>query len=302
MDEEPIYDFHNLRAFLIRHGYMVKQAQGYRPITPKVIDPSEIRRGSMEFRDDGIFVIHPETGEEQQVFLYKQDYRLEEYGKPRFHICKCKIIQEFISSGGFREHYVRANSDPVPVKNMNNYRREEIVSELPLCRYCRDQVMEFGNITSKKFVELLKEARGVEEEQEVKEVDIFGYTRDWDDISREYREKHDYTCERCGLKITDAYYRQYIHCHHKDKNKLNNKESNLECLCMRCHSQVDEYHNKNLTTGANGIMMQEFNKKYPPKDDNESLIDSNESPLDLIRRLTKRDEGKKKEDDDGELV
>lgn len=197
-----------------------------------------------------------------------QDYRLEEYGKPRFHICKCQTIQEFISSGGFREHYVRANSDPVPVKNMNNFRRVEIVSELPLCRYCRNQVMEYGNITSKKFVELLKEARGVEEEQEAKEVDIFGYTRDWDEISREYREKHDYTCERCGLKITDLYYRQYIHCHHKDKNKLNNKESNLECLCMRCHSEVDQYHQKNLTTGANGIMMQEFNKKFPPKEDN----------------------------------
>ena len=36
-------------------------------------------------------------------------------------------------------------------------------------------------------------------------IDIFGYTRNWDEISRKYRESHDYTCERCGLKIDDIF-------------------------------------------------------------------------------------------------
>lgn len=262
MDEEPIYDFHELRQFLVKLGYMVEQAQGYREIRPAEVTISSINKGQLKVTEEGIYVIGP-GDEKQQVFLYKRDYHLEKYGKPRFHICRCEKIEEFISSGGFREHYVRANSDPVPVKDMDNGLREEEVDELPLCKYCLNKISEYGRITSTEFVELLKQARGTEEVPEVQEVDIFGYTRDWDDISRKYREKHDYTCERCGLKITDTYYRQFIHCHHKDKNKLNNRESNLECLCMRCHSEVDEYHLKNLTTGANGIMMQEFNRKYP---------------------------------------
>ena len=266
MDEEPIYDFQSLKDYLVQLGFIVEQAQGYRPFTPEVIDPMvEIRRGTMEFRDNGIFVINPDSGEEQQIFLYKYDYRLAEFGKPRFHICKCSTIQQFIDVGMFRGHYVRANTDPVPVKNIDNNNREEMVSDLPLCRNCLSKIRDYGNITTAQFVEILREVNGVEdiEQQEEVEIDIFGYTRDWDQISRAYREAHNYTCERCGLKIENAYDRQFIHCHHKDKNKLNNRESNLECLCMRCHSEVDDAHRHNLTTGANRILFEDFESKYP---------------------------------------
>ena len=96
-------------------------------------------------------------------------------------------------------------------------------------------------------------------------MDIFGYTRNWDDISRKYREKHDYTCEECGLRIDNLYDRQYIHVHHIDANKLNNTESNLRCLCLRCHSSVDKFHRKNLREGANRIIWEAFNAAYPEK-------------------------------------
>lgn len=265
MEEEPIYDFAKLRQFLVNLGYIVKQAKGYREIRPEEISIDTINRGELEVTTEGIYVISPD-GEKQQVFLYKRDYHLEKYGKPRFHICRCSTIDEFITSGGFRDHYVRANSDPVPVKNMDNRWEEVEVDNLPLCRYCMGKIRGYNDITSSDFVQILKEARGVDEEDpEVQEVDIFGYTRDWEEISRKYREAHNYTCERCGLRIDDVFDRQYIHCHHKDFNKLNNRKSNLECLCLRCHSEVDEFHKSNLTTGANRIIMEEFNLKYPKK-------------------------------------
>lgn len=274
MEEKPIYDFNELRQFLVRLGYIVEQAQGYKEIRPEVIDPMvEIRRGTMEFRGDGIFVIDPETGKEQLVFVYKYDYWLHRYGEqiPRFHICRCIVIDDFMNRGAFDGHYVRANTDPVPVLSKETHRKVEI-SGLPLCKYCLDKISEYGRINSAEFVELLKQARGADKELEIKEVDIFGYTRDWDEVSRIYREKHDYTCERCGLKITDIFDRQYMHCHHKDKNKLNNRDYNLECLCMRCHSKVDSYHLKNLTTGANRIIMSDFNRKYLDPEGIDKLI------------------------------
>lgn len=267
MDEEPIYDFHALRNFLVEKGFIVGQAQGYRPFTPEVIDPmEEIRRGTMEFRNDGIFIIHPETGEEQQVFVYKYDYWLHRYGeqKPRYHICRCDTIDEFMSRGAFDGHYVRANTDPVPVLSKETGQTEK-VSQMPLCQNCLTRIRNYGNITSVEFVNLLREVNGVEDAgpQEEVEVDIFGYTRDWEQISKAYREAHNFTCERCGLTIDDPFDRQYIHCHHKDANKLNNCESNLECLCIRCHSEVDDYHRHNLATGANRILLNDFNRKYP---------------------------------------
>jgi hypothetical protein len=262
MEDNPLHDFSPLRNFLIQRGYIVEQAHGYREIRPEEITIDSIKRGKLEVTEEGIYVIGP-GDEKQQVFLYKRDYHLQRYGKPRFHICRCRIIDEFISSGGFHDHYVRANSDPVPVQNIDRGYEEVQVDGLPLCRYCMNVIDEYGGITSSEFVEILRQARGADEQPEVQEVDIFGYTRDWESISKSYREKHNYTCERCGLHIENAFYRQYMHCHHKDRNKLNNRESNLECLCMRCHSRVDDYHLQNLTTGANRIIMEAFNEKFP---------------------------------------
>ena len=123
---------------------------------------------------------------------------------------------------------------------------------------------KYGNIDSSDFVELLKKANGDQEEQDHEgvELDLFGYTRDWDDVSRQYREKHDYTCEHCGLRLDDVYDRQYMHVHHINGDKLNNKESNLKCLCLYCHAHIDSHHYKRLTTGANKFAYYPFVDKY----------------------------------------
>lgn len=255
----PIFDFQPLREFLVGRGYNVKQAQGYRPIKPEVITREQINRGSIDFTNEGIFVVDSKSGERYQVFLYKHDYHLNDYGNPRFHICKCRTIEEFIAGGRFRELYVRANTDPVPVRNLDYPYGTKMVSGLKLCQNCYDVIYNYGNVSSTDFVELLKQANGNQEEHEV---DIFGYTKDWETISRTYKEAHNYTCEGCGLRITNLFNRQYIHVHHIDGNKLNNKETNLRCLCLRCHASIDERHHKNLTTGANRHIWEAFMSEY----------------------------------------
>ena len=74
--------------------------------------------------------------------------------------------------------------------------------------------------------------------------------------------KHDFICERCGIKIDDPFDRQFIHTHHKNGEKTDNRESNLECLCIKCHSVVDEYHRKKFSKGGNRVLLQDFKDKY----------------------------------------
>ena len=116
-------------------------------------------------------------------------------------------------------------------------------------------------MTTSDFVKILKEARDATDSNE--EVDIFGYTKNWEMISKAYRELHNYTCERCGLHIENSFDQQYIHVHHRNGNKADNQRENLECLCLRCHASVDKNHQARLTTGANKILYEEFCKKYP---------------------------------------
>lgn len=259
-NEQPIFDFAPLKAFLQARGYTIGNRDTYGPIPPEDVNAADITNGTMSFREDGIFVIGKD-GIERQVFLYKKDYHLG-YGKPpKFHICKCSVIEDFISVGKFKQHYVRANSEPVPVIDLDDAHRLKEISGLPLCGYCKKIIKHINAADSTKFVEILQSANDQTLQEDV-EVDLFGYTRDWEAISRACREIHDYTCEECSLQITDGYDRQYVHVHHEDGNKLNNQKSNLKCLCLYCHAHVDDHHFRRLTTGANKIMYDDFVKKY----------------------------------------
>lgn len=260
-NEEPIYDFSALKSFLLKKGYTIGTRQAYEAIKPEDVKPEDVTNGTMEFREDGIFVLGSD-GRERQVFLYKKDYRMHQYGKPRFHICKCEKIGEFISSGRFRQHYVRANTEPVPVKNLDNRGIIEEVSGLPLCKYCLDMISNVTALNTTQFVELLKAANGENHQEENLETNLFGYTRDWEYISRELREKHNYTCENCGLKLEDDYDKQFLHVHHISGDKTNNDESNLKCLCLYCHAHVDDHHYRRLTRGANKINYYTFVLRY----------------------------------------
>lgn len=264
--EEPIYDFSSLKNFLNKKGYVVGSRKTYEPIKPGDVKPEDVSNGSMEFRDDGIFTFDS-SGYERQVFLYMKRYHIEKYGLPRYHACKCQVIDEFIESGGFKSHYVKANTVPVPVVDLDDYKKTKQVSVLPLCSYCQKMLKKLANIdieppaTTERFVEMLK-ALNNDADDEKTEVDLFGYVKDWDFISKRFREEKKYTCENCGLQITDEYDKQYVHVHHINGNKLNNNNNNLRCLCLYCHAHVDDNHLGRLTSGANRFAYEDFYAKY----------------------------------------
>lgn len=264
--EEPIYRFDGLKSLLRSMGYRIDKAVGYKPLKIADVDINDIRR-NIRFTNDGIFLIDEEDRRERQIFLYKRNYHLEKYGKPRFHIRECRKIQEFIRSGAFKSEYRRANSEPVTVKDMDNGLREVEIRDLPLCKYCLNLALgEFSaRTTSADFVEILKRADESFESNRSREVevDILGYTKDWLQISLAYRESHEYTCEKCGLHISNPFDHAFMQTHHRNGIKTDNRPSNLQCLCIRCHANTDERHRKNFAKGSNRILTEEFESKYP---------------------------------------
>ena len=260
-EAEPIYRFDGLKKMLEDMGYRVDKAVGYRPVENKEVNLNDVRH-NMEFADDGIFLFDEVSGTRQQIFLYKRMYHLGYGEKPRFHIRKCRTIQSFIDSGRFSE-YRRANTEEVLVNDMDDGNRVKPVRNLPLCKCCLEMIAGGRQaMTTSDFVRILKEAKDETANAENVEVDIFGYTKDWEKISKAYREENGYTCERCGLRIENPFDQYFIHVHHKNGNKLDNRKRNLECLCMGCHAHVDAVHEENLTTGANKVIYDDFCRKY----------------------------------------
>ena len=166
----PIHAFEGLQKLLRSMGYNVRTANGYKAMQTKDIGRDEIR--NITVKDDGIYY-KDDDGELRKIFMYKRKYHLEEYGKPRFHIRQCEVISDFMRRGSFNAEYRGANIETVKVIDTDNGNAETSVSELPLCKYCQGMAAaEFPRvITSKEFVEKLKEEGEAMEPQEDVEVD-----------------------------------------------------------------------------------------------------------------------------------
>lgn len=262
-NKSPIFKFDGLKSLLQKMGYKVDKAEGYKPIDVADVSIEELKNGVIEFTTDGIFI--NSEGVMRKVFLYKRSYHLLNYGLPRFHIRKCQTIKSFMRNGNSIPEYRRANTDTVWVRDMDDNNIDKKVSNLPLCKFCLEMAQEgFYNMNTTDFVEILKNADESVPEEDV-EVDIFGYTKDWEMISQAYRKSHNYTCYKCGIEISDPFDQQYIHTHHINLRKTDNRTANLQCLCIRCHSEVDDFHRERFSSGDQKRQLDEFNRKYPPR-------------------------------------
>lgn len=265
---EPFIKFSKVKESLRRIGIIVDKAKdAYVPISPEEVSLKEIENGSLQIDTDGIFIIG-EDGVRRQVFLYKRAYNMERFGKPRFHICKCQTIEEFMNSSGEIPEYRRANTRAVMVLDRSNGNQDTKVEDLPLCKYCAQLIGSVArNMDSAAFVELLKKANPADEERPQGNINVntrTGYTEDWQEVSQRFRERHHYTCERCGVQVSQ-FETEYMQVHHRNGDKTNNSDSNLECLCIKCHSEVDPTHVRNFSTRQQQMLIRFFMDNYASK-------------------------------------
>jgi hypothetical protein len=65
------------------------------------------------------------------------------------------------------------------------------------------------------------------------------YTDDWLEVSHNYRVDLNWKCEDCGIICLSK--KSLLHTHHKNGVKSDNSPSNLQALCVECHSKKP-YH------------------------------------------------------------
>jgi 5-methylcytosine-specific restriction endonuclease McrA len=62
------------------------------------------------------------------------------------------------------------------------------------------------------------------------------YSQDWNEISERTKRQRGYRCAKCNTVLgqSDS---KFLHVHHRNGQKHDNRESNLEVLCIGCHAE-----------------------------------------------------------------
>lgn len=251
-----LYTFTNLANRLTELGYPEASEQGFRIIRRDLT--LEEQAGNLQYNEDGIYLTI--DGQSYKGYMYLKYADITRYGYPKFHITNCQVVLGQRASGRFDGRYFWHNSNTVSVEDRATGIEHENIT-LGLCGYCRGQ----SNITEYNDTEGFFNLLDLQEQDDLNqefEVDIFGYTRDWQRISREYKKEKEYTCERCTMKIETPSDKRFIHVHHRNGDKLNNRRTNLECLCILCHSHTDATHIHNFERRRLQADINSFVSKY----------------------------------------
>lgn len=202
--------------------------------------------GEIEWRADGVYL--KINGEYRRGFLYNKDYLVKEYDSmPRFHVTRCKTILKFETNRSLHKFYFWSNAARVLVTQRRGPEKypDEILN---ICKNCADEIeadtISRSSTTETEFpIEALPIVA-------VTDTDVFGRPMNWPAISRRYRQKMNYTCEKCGIGGADLKKtrdRQYIDADHITAQELmNTADSNLQCLCVLCHYFKDHIHEAHL--------------------------------------------------------
>ncbi|GIV27042.1 MAG: hypothetical protein KatS3mg027_0856 [Bacteroidia bacterium] len=254
-----LYNFEMLSKKMDEWGFpRLEGVSGFRVIKDVEFEKA-FRDGKISFENLGIYLEY--EGKKYKGYMFIKEYLVQRFGLPRFHLVKCQKIEEFIIRGKFKERYVFSNSSINDVIDLSTKEVYKNVS-LKLCKYCQKKLINTEIYTTEDFFNELKP----EERSKCEvEVDIFGYERGFEIISKRFRAKKNYVCESCGISPKSEFHRRFWHTHHKDGNKINNAEENLQCLCILCHIFVDKHHEKNFNINRFKKELENFIEFY--KDD-----------------------------------
>ncbi|MDI9844516.1 hypothetical protein QM435_05035 [Legionella pneumophila] len=190
----------------------------------------------------------------QRVLIYIRDvsaYR-HEISLPKFHVSTCKTLVDMWQRKRSERYVLYQRENGIFQINLMRDGKVDVRQEkLNVCRNCLDN-LNWNNYSENKlirnkivdefsisqfFEKFPKSLLSVTPSHTADTAPLNDYSTNWTHISKEAKRKAGYKCQNsnCQIDLAGAY-SQYLHVHHLDGQKNNNRKQNLKVLCVKCHA------------------------------------------------------------------
>ena len=186
----------------------------------------------------------------------------------RFHVAWCQTLKNMDDVGRLERYVATQRKDGTFIVEglIDQWvtKREEVEAEIKVCMNCLKEIDYQGylNATHQKKRQIWRDFNIMDFFEEFssefqrkptytdENAPRGGYSDNWDDISRRYRESVGWQCENtsCGVVLDDK--PGWLHTHHINGVTGDNSWSNLRALCVWCHKEQPQHGHVIMPDGA----------------------------------------------------
>ncbi|GGY39046.1 HNH endonuclease [Bacterioplanes sanyensis] len=228
------------------------------------LDELEIEQGLLGYRGRQVLLFIPDHGSRAGNVLAGRSEG------NKFHVADCQKLDEMRSKQRFERYKATYNvSGKFEIFGTLGYRGEDVSgeAELHVCKLCLGYLNYRGYKNSNKAAkdsvydafdisEFLSKYSTLFRSMPKREalVDMAGYVDNWKEISRDFRQSHNWSCDHCNVNLQS--HPALLHTHHINGVKRDNRPENLKALCIDCHRKQPQHDYMRVTHAQ----MQELNR------------------------------------------
>jgi hypothetical protein len=172
---------------------------------------------------------------------------------PKFHIADCSRLAQMRQQGRFERYVISTRTDGKFKMNfLDRVGNQSSLCELKVCKLCLEHLHYHGyrHGTRRRDKEIynsfaLQEYFTAYPKNQITALPLHTdytaplneYANGFRETSQRYRAENSWRCENCLIDLSHPSYRKYLHTHHLNARKSDDRRENHRALCIRCHAE-----------------------------------------------------------------